>query len=51
MDIEEKIIIEEIRKATATKFAASDEPCLKCAGKTPMEARWNMEAKDKPVEA
>lgn len=51
MDIAEEKIIEEIKKAMATKVSSSDEPCCKCCGKTPMEMRWNVEEKDKPVEA
>lgn len=51
MDIKEEKIIEEIKKVFAVKVSSSDEPCCKCGGKTPMEMRWNVEEKDKPVEA
>ena len=43
--------LEEIKKVFAAKVSSSDEPCCKCGGKTPMEMRWNVEEKDKPVEA
>ncbi len=51
MDINEEKIIEEIRKSMCecAKADAKEQP--KTCGKTPMERRWNMEEKDKPVEA
>ena len=51
MDINEEKIIEEIKRVFAAKVSSSDEPCCKCGGKSPMEMRWNVEEKDKPVEA
>jgi len=51
MSVDEKKLMEEIKKMVAAKVSASDEPGCKCNGKTPMEARWNVEGKDKPVEA
>ena len=51
MSVEENKILDEIKKIIAEKVASSDEPGCKCFGKTPMENRWNIEKKDKPVEA
>ncbi len=52
MAVDDKKLMEEIKKMVAAKVSASDEPGGKCCGKTPMEARWNIvEKKDKPVEA
>ena len=51
MSVDEKKLMEEIKKMVAAKVSSSDEPGCKCCGKTPMETRWNVESKDKPVEA
>lgn len=51
MSVDEKKFMEEIKKMVEAKVSASDEPGCKCCGKTPVETRWNVEGKDKPVEA
>lgn len=51
MTVEENKMLEEIKKMVAAKVGSSDEPGCKCFGKTPMENRWNIQEKDKPVEA
>lgn len=51
MDVKEEKIIEEIKKAVAAKVFSSDEPISVSKGKTPLEMRWNIEEKDKPVKA
>lgn len=42
-------ILEEVKKEKVSHKSPEAQP--NCGGKTPMERRWNMEDKDKPVQA